>query len=400
LRLVLFTHPEFLGSNSQPRFARMLLDAYRARGHEAVLRQPKSRLRRLINRGPLAKWAGYVDQYLLFPIDIRSAVRRDPADTLYVFCDQALGPWMPLLTHRPHVVHSLDLLALRSALGEFADHTTSWTGKLYQRYIRRGFSKARHFICISSRTREDLLRVGQVAPLTCEVVYLGLNHAYRPLAAAESRAALREAGIAAPAGGFLLHVGGGQWYKNTAGVLALYRRLIEHRTREARPLPALLMVSPPPGAAQQTQIDALPLGARVTFVPGVSAEGLRALYSAAQALLFPSLAEGFGWPIAEAMACGCPVVTTCEAPMTEVGGPHATYLPRLASPAQLDAWSTAAAQVVVELLDRPLPERERAAAAAREWVRRYDPQRAIERYLDIYDRVLTSSVAGLAGRTA
>ena len=53
---------------------------------------------------------------------------------------------------------------------------------------------------------------------------------------------------------------------------------------------------------------------------GLSNEQLEGLYSCALALLFPSLEEGFGWPILEAQACGCPVVTTDRAPMNDVAG--------------------------------------------------------------------------------
>jgi glycosyltransferase involved in cell wall biosynthesis len=54
----------------------------------------------------------------------------------------------------------------------------------------------------------------------------------------------------------------------------------------------------------------------------VSAESelLEALYNRAHALLFPSRFEGFGWPIAEAQACGCPVLCRDAAPMSEVAG--------------------------------------------------------------------------------
>jgi glycosyltransferase involved in cell wall biosynthesis len=57
----------------------------------------------------------------------------------------------------------------------------------------------------------------------------------------------------------------------------------------------------------------------------VTQEQLCAIYSAAQALIFPSFYEGFGWPIIEAQACGCPVFTSNRAPMTEVGGTAAIY---------------------------------------------------------------------------
>ena len=65
---------------------------------------------------------------------------------------------------------------------------------------------------------------------------------------------------------------------------------------------------------------------RVIELTNITNEDLRALYSKATALLFPSLREGFGWPIIEAQACGCPVFTSDRVPMTEVGGDAAIYL--------------------------------------------------------------------------
>ena len=59
---------------------------------------------------------------------------------------------------------------------------------------------------------------------------------------------------------------------------------------------------------------------------GVDNEDLRALYSTATMMLFPSLQEGFGWPIVEAQACGCPVATSGRSPMDEVGGDAAIYI--------------------------------------------------------------------------
>jgi len=65
--------------------------------------------------------------------------------------------------------------------------------------------------------------------------------------------------------------------------------------------------------------NAIPLGY-------VSNSDLAALYSGARALIYPSLYEGFGLPVVEAMACGCPVVTTKRASLPEVGGKAAIYL--------------------------------------------------------------------------
>jgi glycosyltransferase involved in cell wall biosynthesis len=57
-----------------------------------------------------------------------------------------------------------------------------------------------------------------------------------------------------------------------------------------------------------------------------TSEELRSLYTGAAALLFPSLYEGFGWPLIEAQSCGCPVITSNRPPMTEVAGDAALYI--------------------------------------------------------------------------
>jgi glycosyltransferase involved in cell wall biosynthesis len=65
----------------------------------------------------------------------------------------------------------------------------------------------------------------------------------------------------------------------------------------------------------------------VHFVQDVDDHALAVLYRAADALLFPSLAEGFGWPVLEAQACGCPVVASNRASLAEIGGDAAVYIP-------------------------------------------------------------------------
>jgi glycosyltransferase involved in cell wall biosynthesis len=282
------------------------------------------------------------------------------------------------------VVHAHDLLALRSALGEIAQNPTGFTGRIYQRYIRNGFAQARHFICISNRTRDDLERVGGVPPSACEVVHNGLNQRFAPTPPAQARSLMRKAGMPLPEHGLLLHVSGAQWYKNVPGVLHLYAH---YARQQAQPLP-LWLVGVPQSDDVRAALAAVPEQGSVHFLYGINHALLQAAYSTARAFLFPSLAEGFGWPIVEAQACGCPVITTDDTPMNEIGGPEARYLPLLHATDDIQAWAAHGAQVLASLLAATPVEQARRSAACVAWSRRFDADIAIDNYLHIYQRVM------------
>jgi glycosyltransferase involved in cell wall biosynthesis len=383
MKIVLISHPDFASSQSMPRFARMLKAAYESRGHSVEMWSPSAKVYNWVPRGRFSKWAGYVDQYVLFPMMMRRALTRISKDTLFVFCDQALGPLVPVIRDRPCVVHVHDLLALRSALGEVPENRTSITGRIYQRYIRRGFQKARHFISISRQTQADLHRVGGVSAITSEVVYNGLNFPYSPLTYGECEEVLVGAGLPVPVSGMLLHVGGGQWYKNLPGIIHLYAHYV---AQVDAPLP-LWCVSPTPNEAVRSALRKVPPTGKVLFFNNLESRVLQAAYSRADAFLFPSLAEGFGWPLIEAQACGCPVVTTSEPPMNEVAGDAVCYVPRLTSSMDMDKWAQHAARVLLELLAEGPSAKEKRRESGKTWARRFDANSAIESYLAVYSRV-------------
>lgn len=391
LNLVVFTHPNFLDSTSMPLFARMIVEGARQAGHAVQVWSPRACLHRLPAPRGAKKWLGYVDQYLLFPLQVRWRLRRQAPDTLFVFSDQALGPWVPLVARKPHVIHCHDFLALRSALGEIPQNRTGWTGRLYQCFIRWGFRHGRHFISVSGHTRDELHRflAGKAAPRLSVVVHNGLNHAYAPLDQAEAAQRLRAAGVAFPAGGFIVHVGGNQWYKNRAGVLAIYAA---YAASTPQPLP-LLMVGAPPSASLRAAAAHIPAPGQVQFVIRPPVEVLEAAYSSAAVLLFPSLAEGFGWPIIEAMASGCPVFTTHAAPMTEVGGSVADYLPPMPDTADTQAWAQACAERLQLVLARSPQERTQKRADGIRHARGFSAEAAMQDYLVVYRQVVQQGQA-------
>jgi len=139
----------------------------------------------------------------------------------------------------------------------------------------------------------------------------------------------------------------------------------------------------------------LPPSADVQFLGRIDDATLEALYSSARVLLFPSLEEGFGWPLIEAQACGCPVITTDAAPMNEVAGPAALYLPRPTPDGDPQRWAEDGAATLAVLLAEGSDARRARSAAGRRWVQHFDHDRAIDGYLAMYRRALESGAPAL-----
>jgi glycosyltransferase involved in cell wall biosynthesis len=119
---------------------------------------------------------------------------------------------------------------------------------------------------------------------------------------------------------FFVHVSSGDKRKNYQGVLNGFSQLA-HRSREI----VLIRIGSPlheaNRKAEQEYIREKKLGGRVFSLSGLSDQQLASLYRVSDGLVFPSFAEGFGLPVLEAQACGCPVITSRNSALTEVMGP-------------------------------------------------------------------------------
>jgi glycosyltransferase involved in cell wall biosynthesis len=374
-----------LGQQSMQRYADVLREGLAAAGHEVRLVCPPVWLGWL-RRGEtgMAKWIGYLDRFVLYPLLLRRQIRW--AAVVHI-CDQANAVYVSQINDKPHVVTCHDMMAIRAALGEIPEAPTGRTGRIYQRWILRGLRKAQLVACVSSQTAVELQRVAALPEPRVTVVPNALNYPYRPMPVAEADAYLRvlELDAAQP---FFIHVGGNQWYKNRLGVLRLFAELIKYPGYHDH---RLVLAGKPWTDEMRTLAVGLSIQDRAIERVEVSNEQLRALYSCAEALLFPSLSEGFGWPIAEAQACGCPVVTTNRPPMTDVGGEAAIYIDP-ADPAR-------AAHIVVHAL----ADREFWRAVGFKNAEQFSTVAMIDGYLHCYEKVsgrpiFSTSVAG-ASRT-
>ena len=384
MHIIFFVHPEFLGSQSMPRYARMLVEGMRKRKHEVEIWTAKSFLHKIPAPLYLKKWLGYIDQFILFPIQVKTKLLKCSQDTLFVFADQALGPWMPLVSKRPFVVHCHDFMAQKSAFGESPGNELQLTGKLYQKLIRNGYRRGKNFISVSKRTRKDLHEFLGNKPEISRVIYNGLNQDFKPGNVPEVRARLEKRYKIDISKGYILHVGGNKFYKNRGGVVRIYNAWREFSKSN---LPLILIGSQP-----YKELIELVENSRfrnsIHFLTNISDEDLKLWYQGAFLFLFPSLEEGFGWPIAEAMASGCPVVTTGEAPMNEVGGKHGTYIPRMPEDQDLvDSWAEDSAKILNELAELPSEKRKQIIDSGIEHAKQFDPEIAIENIEAIYKEV-------------
>lgn len=355
------------------RFAGLLDSGFRDAGHETQLIRPPVVVGALPARGTAAKWLGYVDQFVVFPALLKKAVEW--ADVVHI-CDHSNAFYIKYVHHRPHVVTCHDMLAIRSALGEIACHRTSWTGRRLQNMILRGLQAAGrtgHIACVSEATCLDILRVARVPRDSVSHIYNGLNFPYAPLDATQARREVEKFGIRAKQR-FILHVGGNSWYKNRLGALKIFSALKSRP--EGRHL-SLVMAGQPITSEMRSFLRKNASGSDVMELVNPSNEELRALYSSADLMLFPSLQEGFGWPIIEAQACGCPVVTSDRLPMTEVGGDAATYI----DPDDVDSAASAIARKVCER-DQPCKKSLRN-------VERFSASQMISSYLSLHETLLT-----------
>jgi glycosyltransferase involved in cell wall biosynthesis len=305
---------------SMQRFAAIMAQGLAQAGHEVRLLRPPSVIGQLRPSWEgVGKWLGYVDKFGWFPPVLRSAVKQ--ADVVHI-CDHSNAFYTEHLRVVPHVVTCHDLMAIRSALGDIPQHPTAWTGRQLQRLILKGLTVAQHIACVSDATRNDLSRIAGIREDRVSRVYNSLNYPYSPMELTQAASRLRRLSVD-PEQPFLLHVGWNQWYKNRLGVLrifALLQKLAAPRTLK------LVMVGKPWTTEMRQFIAENELANVTSELTAVANEDLRALYSTAALLLFPSLEEGFGWPIVEAQACGCPVATSKRSPMDEVAGDAAIYL--------------------------------------------------------------------------
>jgi alpha-1,3-rhamnosyl/mannosyltransferase len=259
-------------------------------------------------------------------------------------------------------------------------HEQRWLNRMADRVlIDRVVAQADLVVTPSAATGRDVVRLSGGRPAKVRVVPWGVDRAiFRPLPELETEETLRRLGVNNP---FLLSLDVLNPRKNFAAVL----EAVSHLPDELRRTLTLVGIGASPASAAtatlRTQAARLGLSENLRLLGDVTEEELVALYSRALAFVYTSLYEGFGMPVLEAMACGCPVIASDRSSLPEVAG-DAALLVDPQKPGQL---SRALASVA-----RDPGTRSRLAAAGRTRVERFTWRATAEGMLAVFGEVLAT----------
>ncbi|MBA7590441.1 D-inositol-3-phosphate glycosyltransferase [subsurface metagenome] len=243
----------------------------------------------------------------------------------------------------------------------------------YRYYLNldyEGIRKATRIIAVSQSTKDDLIEHLGIADERISVVYEGIDHSlFRPV----SHRIYNHS--------YILFVGSEQPRKNFTTLLKAFSQLkSEPRFKKLK----LVKVGKAGGRGVDFRsqtidvVESLHLSSEVIFTDFVPETDLPAYYSGAEVFVLPSLYEGFGFPVLEAMACGCPVITSNTSSLPEVVGKAGIMV----DPHNTDSLAQAMWRV---LTDSKL--RDNMIRKGLEQSKRFSWEKAAEQTLEVYNKV-------------
>lgn len=325
--------------------------------------------------GKFRKWAAYIDKFLLFPKRLNGELlcRKDLFSLIHII-DHSNAIYLPKLgrmTMAKKLITCHDLIAVRTAKGEFAQAPkTSKSGKRLQKWVSDSLHYADYYACDSKQTLKDLNRLIQISKGKSSVFHLGTE------AGLSTNSDKKDFSKILPFDPlntkFLIHVGSAAWYKNRK---AAFRSFINARTSFPNQNLKLILVGPEPQNEElddqlKSWIESNP--SAICPLQNLPENILDELYKYAQALVFPSFIEGFGWPPLEAAIRGCPVITTRTGAIEDLLSDYANYV-EAENQASIN-------QRVEEILRSPTKKKDSVSLPSNEDCRR--------QYIDLYEKLI------------
>ncbi|TNC20821.1 glycosyltransferase family 4 protein [Amycolatopsis alkalitolerans] len=282
------------------------------------------------------------------------------------------------VVHSPH--YTMPLASPAASVVTLHDATfftdavlhSSVKARFFRGWTTAALRRATMCIVPSRATANELMRVTRARPRALEIIEHGVDvERFHPPSATEIEAARAAIGLETTP--YVAFLGALEPRKNVPALIRGFAKAVEHR-----PDPPALVLAGQPGWDTQVEkaLEAAPLRLRVIRAGYLPFETLAGFLGGAELVAYPSLGEGFGLPVLEAMACGACVLTTRRLSLPEVGGDAVAYC-------GVGAGDVAAA--LSELLDDPARCADLAEAAVRR-AKEFSWAMSAERHREVYGK--------------
>lgn len=228
----------------------------------------------------------------------------------------------------------------------------------------QAFKRADHIICISKTTKEDLVSYYGIPDEKISIGSLAPDNRFRMVETTHIRFQVKTP--------FILYLGGRSTYKGFADLVNAYSHWrFQHDIR-------LVVVGEEWTKEELDLLSRLGIQDRVLLFSNINDQQLCDLYNQAGAFIYPSHSEGFGIPLLEAMACGCPLIASNIPSSREVAGNIPSY------------FETANSESLQEALNKCVENDLRSSEqvkAGLDWARQYSWQKTAQVFIDVYRNV-------------
>jgi glycosyltransferase involved in cell wall biosynthesis len=213
------------------------------------------------------------------------------------------------------------LLTAHDLSFEFFSEFLSIKRRLWHLFVKpeQLFNKAERIIAVSKNTKQDLVNRYRIDPSKIQIVYSGLSTNYKILPTDDVRMRKVKQKYSLPEK-FALFIGTIEPRKNLDGLISAFKLFNQNHPGYS------LVIAGKLGWKYKEILNSIQLTENVKFVNFIKDSEKRYFYNLASMFVYPSFYEGFGFPPLEAMACGCPVITSSNSSLSEICGEAAMLI--------------------------------------------------------------------------
>jgi len=317
MKIYLIGNYPLFKSKSMELYTNLLHKILSQYGYNVVVLKPKKILNKLNFKSIiLKKYLSYIDKYFFFGLKL---LKLKTNSQIHI-CDQSNSLLFPFIKSDKLSITCHDLINTKKYHNLNHTKENNFLKKIHQKLILYYLCKFKNIICVSQNTKNDLSKFTKNKKKNIKIIYNCLNKSFYRINKTHKKKLLKKYSINY---NYCLHVGSNVWYKNKEALIHIFYNFLKVKNNTDQ---KLILAGQKNTLQIKKIINQLKIKKNIINIVNPSHKTLNTLYNGADCLIFPSITEGFGWPIIEAQACGCPVFTYKKNPMKEIGKDSVFYM--------------------------------------------------------------------------